>query len=164
MKRKRSLTSDILSILIDRKAPYRILHRMLEGYYEGNDGVMPSHEVLRATLSRLKKNNLVTLKRGNWTASDDGATRAKTDPRPWRKAARPPKSEKNMIIIFDVPEIEKLKRDWLSVELKALGFVMLQKSVWFGPAPVPKEFIEALHKLKILPCMRFFTAKEAEIA
>ena len=50
-----------------------------------------------------------------------------------------------MIVIFDIPEIRKNKRNWLRGDLMALGFMQLQKSVWFGPAPLPKKFIEYLN-------------------
>ena len=113
MRHKQSLAGDVLSILVDRKAPYRIVYRLLEGYYERQRRPLPSHEVLRATLSRLKKNGLVTLKRGTWTASEYGESRTRENAAPWREKALPAKSAKNMIVTFDVPEREKGKRDWL---------------------------------------------------
>jgi DNA-binding transcriptional regulator PaaX len=71
--------------------------------------------------------------------------------------------DKNLIIIFDIPEKERQKRDWLRGELVALGFVSLQKSVWFGPAPIPKKFIEYLAKMNIISYLKFFKATETDL-
>lgn len=54
------------------------------------------------------------------------------------------------IIIFDIPEKEKRKREWLRSALKNLGFKMLQKSVWIGKLNVPESFINDLSRLGIL--------------
>ena len=70
---------------------------------------------------------------------------------------------KNMVIVFDIPEKHKHKRNWLRLELANLGFGLLQKSVWFGPAPLPKTFIRALDELKLLRHLKFFEARETEI-
>lgn len=43
------------------------------------------------------------------------------------------------ILIFDIPEITRIKREALRGKLKELGFSMLQKSVWVHPYPCNKE-------------------------
>ena len=73
------------------------------------------------------------------------------------------KKTNNLIIAFDVPEKYRYKRDWLRDELACLMFVSIQKSVWFGPGPLAKEFIEKLNELDLLPYIKFFSAKETEI-
>lgn len=60
------------------------------------------------------------------------------------------------IIVFDIPEKERKKRDWLRCVLHNLGFRMLQKSVWIGMARVPKEFLDDLHKLRIAEYIEIF--------
>lgn len=60
------------------------------------------------------------------------------------------------IIIFDIPEKEKRKREWLRNALKNMDFSMLQKSVWAGKAKLPKEFIKDLDKINILPYIEIF--------
>ena len=61
------------------------------------------------------------------------------------------------IIIFDIPEEERQKRDWLRSVLKNLNFSMLQKSVWVGKGKLPKEFIDDLSKYKIISYVDIFT-------
>lgn len=60
------------------------------------------------------------------------------------------------IIIFDIPEKERRKRDWLRSALKNLEFNMLQKSVWAGKIKLPQEFLADLNKLNILPYVEIF--------
>jgi len=55
------------------------------------------------------------------------------------------------IVLFDIPERERSKRDWLRSVLARLKFSMLQKSVWIGKTKIPEEFIQDLRRLKILP-------------
>ena len=43
------------------------------------------------------------------------------------------------LIIFDVPEKSRIKRDAFRGKLKELGFYKLQKSVWVMPYPCEKE-------------------------
>jgi phenylacetic acid degradation operon negative regulatory protein len=48
------------------------------------------------------------------------------------------------ILIFDVPENQRQKRDMLRAKLTDLGFHQLQKSVWITPYPIPEIFTEFL--------------------
>lgn len=54
------------------------------------------------------------------------------------------------IIVFDIPEYERWKRDWLREALAALGFSMFQKSVWIGKNKIPEKFLRDLHEKKLL--------------
>jgi len=49
---------------------------------------------------------------------------------------------KDFIVIYDIPHEKKRERDWFRRQLKNLGFIMVQISVWVGPSPLPKEFID----------------------
>jgi len=61
------------------------------------------------------------------------------------------------IIIFDIPEKERHKRDWLRQNLLALDFKPLQKSVWIGYTKLPEEFFEELKNLNLLSYIEIFT-------
>ena len=56
---------------------------------------------------------------------------------------------KNLIVMFDIPETKKAEREWLRWHLKKFNYSMIQKSVWVGPSPLPKEFLEYIKKIKI---------------
>lgn len=49
---------------------------------------------------------------------------------------------KNLIVMYDIPHEKKKERDWFRRQLVNFGYVMIQKSVWVGPSPLPKEFLE----------------------
>ena len=66
------------------------------------------------------------------------------------------KGDKFIIIAFDVPETERIKRDWLREVIKNLGFKMIQKSVWIGKIKIPKEFLNDLLKLKLVDFVEIF--------
>ncbi len=120
---------------------------------------------MRVTLSRLKKRGYVENKKGIWQITKAGRARLSNKisflPTHSRKIIR--QGPKSIVISFDIPEAYKKKRNWLRVELLYLGFEMLQKSVWLGPAPLPEKFIDSLRELQILPYIKFFEAKEMDI-
>ena len=60
------------------------------------------------------------------------------------------------IIVFDIPEKEKLKRAWLRSQLTILDFKMLQKSVWIGNSKLPEEFLKDLDDLGISRYIHIF--------
>ena len=49
---------------------------------------------------------------------------------------------KNLIVMYDIPHTKKKERDWFRRQLKNFDYVMIQKSVWVGPSPLPKEFMD----------------------
>ena len=51
-------------------------------------------------------------------------------------------SPKNLIVIYDIPEPKKKERDWFRRHLKKFNYVMIQRSVWVGPSPLPKDFLK----------------------
>lgn len=56
---------------------------------------------------------------------------------------------KNLLLIYDIPEAMKKERDWFRRQLVTFGFVMIQKSVWVGPSPLPRNFLDYLKEIKI---------------
>lgn len=60
------------------------------------------------------------------------------------------------IVIFDIPERERCKRNWLNFALKNLGFEMLQKSVFIGENKIPKEFLEGLYEREMFNYVHIF--------
>lgn len=121
--------------------------------------------VLRVTLSRLKKNGLIINNEESlWKLTIEGVKKLRDYH--WRKHSHPaqiPKSKRKMIIAFDIPKNKERARHWLRTELVGLGFKLMQKSVWLGPAPLPKEFIDQTKTLDILPHLKFFEVKETDI-
>ena len=42
--------------------------------------------------------------------------------------------------MYDIPDKQKKERDWFRRQLQNFGFIMIQRSVWVGPSPLPKDF------------------------
>ena len=51
-------------------------------------------------------------------------------------------SPKNLIVMYDIPYEKKKERDWFRRQLKNFDYIMIQKSVWVGPSPLPEDFLE----------------------
>ena len=64
------------------------------------------------------------------------------------------------LVIFDIPERERKKRDILRVELIGSDFQMLQKSVWIGRRPLPKDFVAFLDSLDLKNRVHIFSVKD----
>ena len=64
--------------------------------------------------------------------------------------------EKNLLVLFDIPEDKKSEREWLRRHLIKFGYIMVQKSVWVGPSPLPKEFINYIKKIKLQGFIKTF--------
>lgn len=56
---------------------------------------------------------------------------------------------KNLIVMYDIPHGMKKERDWFRRQLVKFNYVMIQKSVWVGPSPLPKSFLDYLKEIKI---------------
>jgi DNA-binding transcriptional regulator PaaX len=56
---------------------------------------------------------------------------------------------KNLLLIYDIPEEKKKERDWFRRQLIKFEYVMIQKSVWVGPSPLPSDFLDYLKEIQI---------------
>ncbi|TSC52603.1 MAG: hypothetical protein LiPW39_556 [Parcubacteria group bacterium LiPW_39] len=64
--------------------------------------------------------------------------------------------DKVKVITFDIPERERNKREWLRAVLSALGFTLLQQSVWIGKNKIPEKFLFDLKDREMLPYIHIF--------
>ncbi|MDP2789074.1 MAG: hypothetical protein Q8O46_03435 [bacterium] len=63
---------------------------------------------------------------------------------------------KNLMVMFDVPEPKKAEREWLRWHLKKFKYLMIQKSVWVGPSPLPKEFLDYIKSIGLKENLKTF--------
>ncbi len=123
---------------------------------------------LQTAISRLRKRNLVYGERRDkkliFALTETGEREAQkvrlklemSKPKRWDGKWR--------IIIFDVPEKLRGKRDLLRKELNNFGFTQLQRSVWAYPYPLPKEFVELWDNAGILKyCVVFEAVNITEV-
>ena len=167
-----SLGEDLLIILSSYSGGYRLMRRRIMGDTRParfKSFKRATDASVRVTLSRLKQRGLIENKNGLWKITERGIKRLasgifrKSHTRRKKSGNKNISNSRHLIIAFDIPEAQRGKRDWLRIELHCLGFKMLQKSLWFGPAPLPREFILAVKELHIMQFMKFFEAKESDI-
>lgn len=65
-------------------------------------------------------------------------------------------ADKLIIVVFDIPESEKRKREWLRSALKNMKFRFIQKSVWIGKVKIPEAFLFDLGKLNLIDFVEIF--------
>ena len=63
---------------------------------------------------------------------------------------------KNLIVMYDVPHNMKKERDWFRRHLQKFNYVMIQKSVWVGPSPLKKEFVEYVKSINLQKKLKTF--------
>jgi len=66
------------------------------------------------------------------------------------------KAPKNLILIYDIPEEKKREREWFRTQLKKFEYKMIQRSVWVGPSPLPRDFSNYLKKINIKKQIKTF--------
>ena len=72
---------------------------------------------------------------------------------------------KDLLVIYDISEEKKREREWFRFQLRKFHFIMIQRSVWVGPSPLPKEFLIYLKQIKINESFKTFRlAKGYEIS
>lgn len=103
-------------------------------------------------LSKLKKQGLVA-KRGKhrksvWSLTTIGKNKLE-DLKNFSEIEPPKADGISRLVMFDIPESERKKRDLLRIGLVAANYKQLQKSVWLGYNPLPESFIKFLDELKL---------------
>ena len=112
-------------------------------------GLSDDYEFSKPTFSsllhRLKKEGLVS-KTGKgvnskWSLTQIGKNKLKY----YQNLIEPLKPDGiPRLVMYDIPESDRRKRDWIRCELVASGYDQLQKSVWLGYAPLPENFVKSI--------------------
>ena len=113
-------------------------------------------------MHRLRKDCLITKKKSSWAITKKG--KQKLDGLKERKEVFIPKKKYLIkegrelnIIIFDIPEEQRRKRDWLRETLIQLGFSKLQQSVWISKNKLPEELLKDLQTFRMLEYVEIFS-------
>ena len=113
-------------------------------------------------MHRLRKDCLITKKKSSWAITKKG--KQKLDGLKERKEVFIPRKKylieegKELnIIIFDIPEEQRRKRDWLRETLIQLGFSKLQQSVWISKNKLPEELLKDLRTFRMLEYVEIFS-------
>lgn len=112
---------------------------------------------LRGTMSRLVKEGLVEDCDGLYvTPKGKNYIRRKIDSLKQFDFIFDKNAPKNLIVMFDVPEPKKAEREWLRWHLKKFNYFMIQKSVWVGPSPLPKDFLDYVKEIGLKESLKTF--------
>lgn len=68
---------------------------------------------------------------------------------------------KNLLLIYDIPEGRKKERDWFRRQLINFNFIMIQRSVWVGPSPLPGDFLAYLRSIGLQKEFKTFKLAKA---
>src|SRR3989338_6493764 len=68
---------------------------------------------------------------------------------------------RNLIVMYDIPHTMKKERDWFRRQLVNFGYIMIQRSVWVGPSPLPKEFIDYIKAIGLHDHLKTFKLAKA---
>jgi DNA-binding transcriptional regulator PaaX len=115
------------------------------------------------TLSRLNKKGFITKKSEGWHVTEKGKeyiNKGKKELLNFNSSFKN-SDPKNLLLSFDVPEERRVERRWLRIHLKKFKYSMIQKSVWVGPSPLPKEFVSYLKEIKLHSCIKKFKLAKA---
>ena len=117
-----------------------------------------SSRSIRTTIDRLKKREIIEKELTGIILSKYGKEyiRRKIDSLKQFNKPENISKDRNLLIMFDIPTGRKAEREWLRWHLKKFGYIMVQKSVWVGPSPLPKEFKEYLEEIKLNKCIKTF--------
>ena len=119
-------------------------------------------ESVQVALSRLRSKGYVNNSSFGWSITKKGKTYRKDSQllsyisSPFEKNSVP-----SMIISFDIPEQNRILRNWLRNQIKIFGYKMLQQSLWIGPSPLPPPFLKRLEDLNIRKNVKTFKITKA---
>lgn len=74
------------------------------------------------------------------------------------------KDPKDLLLLYDIPEDKKAQRNWFRKELINFHFIMIQKSVWVGPSPLPVEFTQYLKSVGLKDTIKTFKLEKGFIS
>jgi DNA-binding transcriptional regulator PaaX len=114
-------------------------------------------ESIQVAISRIKKQGYITKTEKSWSLTEKGKAKHRETqffgyiPNPFNK-----ESPVNTIISFDIPEKDRVVRNWLRNQIKIFDYKMLQQSLWIGPGPLPSDFFKRLDHLNIRKNIKTF--------
>jgi len=150
-----SIVSELLEELWDTSLSYKGVRVNIFGVPKFKSY---NYNSLKISIARLRKHGFIKKDLKGWYLTKEGRKYAKKkfDSLKQFKSPFGKSTPKDLLLIFDVPEVEKGEREWLRLHLKKFGYIMIQKSVWVGPSPLPKEFLEYLKTIGMKTMIKTF--------
>ncbi len=113
---------------------------------------------VRGTFYKLSKSGMIKNRDGYIHVTEKGKNYIKNKKEPLRQFyfKFDKNAPKDLLVMFDVPESKKIERDWLRWHLKKFNYVMIQKSVWVGPSPLPRDFMDYIKSIELKDSLQTF--------
>lgn len=117
-------------------------------------------ESIRNSFYSLSKNRFIEKSNGNFVINKNGKDYLNKNKYKKSQLKNFEKIEnsgtKNLLLLYDIPENKKGERDWFRRTLIKFGFIMIQRSVWVGPSPLPKEFLSYVKSIGLKDTIKTF--------
>ncbi len=155
LSQKVSIGDKILKLLFEPKYRYKGMPVSTLGL----PAIFPyKKQSMNNTLYRLNRNGYISKDNDYILLSPNGRkyvenkkARLITFDSPYKK-----ESPKNLLVMFDIPETKKAEREWFRFHLRMFDYEMIQRSVWVGPSPLPKDFLDYVKEIKLKECIKTF--------
>lgn len=138
-----TISDEIISFLFSGKSMYRQKKILWE---QVRKKLKSSKQGYNQAIYRLTKNGYLEKERDGYKLSVKGRSYSGHS---HQLIYEKPKKDKKVLVIFDIVEAKKKTREWLRFQLKWWNFKMIQRSVWLGGGPLPKDFKKRLKDLGI---------------
>ncbi len=119
---------------------------------------------LKSGISQLKRKQYIIKNNSGWSLTPKGKKyfERKYDSLIQFDCPFSKNDPKNLLIMFDIPETKKAEREWFRWHLKKFNYEMIQKSVWQGPSPLPKEFLDYIKKIGLRENLKILKVSETK--
>lgn len=148
-----SIEKEILEYLLKNKNTHSIKYKGMQVEFLGlPDFEHYKYQALANKSSNLKKLGYVKEVNGMSFISHKGELFLREKNRDTFKKFNTEKTDKDpkdLLIIYDIPQNQTSIRNWFRRELISFHFIMIQRSVWVGPSPLPKDFVDYVKELKV---------------
>ncbi|HOO47792.1 MAG TPA: CRISPR-associated endonuclease Cas2 [Candidatus Paceibacterota bacterium] len=157
-----NIEREILNYLEKDKGKHQIRHRGIRVNLLGlPDFKYYKYQSLASKFSVLKKRNYLKEINGHYFITNKGSDYLH---RPSKKSFRKftptnKKTSRDLLVIYDVPQGETTLRNWFRKQLKEFGFIMIQRSVWLGPSPLPSDFTSYIKEIGLKDKVKLFKLK-----
>ena len=155
-----SLVEKILNELTKSSFSYKGTRVNLFGIPSFND--YPKNSI-KSTFTKLRTRGLIENSDAGWHITPAGKKYMQKKAESLHQFENVFKKDapKNLIVMFDIPETKKAEREWFRWHLKKFNYEMVQKSVWVGPSPLPKEFMDYVTKIKLRSAIKTFKLEKS---
>ncbi|MCX6756149.1 MAG: CRISPR-associated endonuclease Cas2 [Candidatus Nomurabacteria bacterium] len=148
-----SIEKEILKYLSDNKNRKTIKYKgMRTGFLGLPDFEYYKHQTLASRCSGLKSKGYIKELNGLYFITQEGEKFLKSkDKSIFKKFSieKTDKDPKDLLIIYDIPDNQTSARNWFRRELRQFHFIMIQRSVWVGPSPLPEDFKKYVKEIKL---------------